>query len=68
VVVICERLEARAMMSIEKLEIQRKVLIQYLESKLEAEDFHGVQDAASDIREIDAMLIVLRLWKAEKHG
>jgi len=56
------------MMSIEKLEIQRKVLIQYLESKLEAEDFHGVQDAASDIREIDAMLIVLRLWKAEKHG
>lgn len=45
---------------IAKLEAQRVVLVDYLKSKLEADDLHGVQDAASDIREIDAQLKVLR--------
>lgn len=35
---------------------QRATLVTYLRMKLEANDMHGVQDAASDIREIDARL------------
>lgn len=38
---------------------QKAQLIDYLKSKIDAEDFHAVQDAASDIREIDAKLEVL---------
>lgn len=41
---------------IEKLEEQRKQLIAYLLSKVSAEDWHAVQDAASDIRELEARL------------
>jgi hypothetical protein len=59
VVVVCGP-EASPMITIEKLEAQRKVLVEQLKSKLEADDLHGVQDAASDIREIDAMLLVLK--------
>jgi hypothetical protein len=39
---------------------RRTVIIADLLSKVEAEDWHGVQDCASDIREIDAQLDVLR--------
>lgn len=35
---------------------QRTTLITYLRMKLDAEDWHGVQDAASDIREIEAKI------------
>ena len=35
---------------------QKTQLIAYLLSKVKANDFHAVQDAASDIREIDAKL------------
>jgi hypothetical protein len=45
---------------VEKLERQRQSLIQYLRAKLEAEDWHACQDAASDIREIEAQFILLR--------
>jgi hypothetical protein len=38
---------------------QRTQLVAYLVSKLKANDLHAVQDAASDIREIDAKLQVL---------
>jgi hypothetical protein len=48
------------MQTIEQLEAQRKMLVEYLKAKLEAGDLHAVQDAASDIREIDAKLEVLR--------
>jgi hypothetical protein len=51
--------------TIEKLQAQRAVLVEYLKSKLEADDLHGVQDAASDIREIDAMLLVLKEAKRD---
>lgn len=34
-------------------------LVAYLHSKLKSEDWHAVQDAASDIREIDAQLSIL---------
>lgn len=33
---------------------------EYLALRLELEDWHGVQDAASDIREIDARIAQLR--------
>jgi hypothetical protein len=46
--------------TIPTLEHARGMLIDYLYSKIAAEDFHAVQDAASDIREIDAKLSVLR--------
>ena len=36
-------------------------MIVYLRHKLEIQDYHGVQDAASDIREIDAKLSVLEM-------
>ena len=42
---------------------QKKHLIIYLESKTTAGDWHAVQDAASDIREINAKLIILRLLR-----
>ncbi len=39
---------------------QRLTLTAYLLSKVKAGDWHAVQDAASDIREIEAKLSVLR--------
>lgn len=39
---------------------QKAQLVAYLQSKLKAEDWHAVQDAASDIRELEAKLEVLR--------
>ncbi len=38
---------------------QREMLIVYLLAKVKAGDFHAVQDAASDIREIHAKLEIL---------
>lgn len=45
---------------IDTLVAQRAVLLTYLRSKLEINDLHAVQDAASDMREIDAKLEILR--------
>ena len=42
------------------LERHRPTLIAYLKMKLEAEDWHGVQDAASDLRDVDSELDGLR--------
>lgn len=42
-----------------QLEHQKSSLISYLLSKVDAEDWHAVQDAASDIREIEAKLEIL---------
>ncbi len=47
-------------LSVEELIEQRRVLVEYLLSRVRASDFHAVQDAASDIREINAKLEVLR--------
>jgi hypothetical protein len=41
---------------IKDLEEWRPILIQYLEQKFKAEDWHGVQDAASDLRDLDCEL------------
>lgn len=45
---------------IPRLERRRKLLIDYLDDQVEHEDWHGVMDAAADLREIDAQLAVLR--------
>ncbi len=51
----------------EQLQAQRVTLIDYLLSKVKSDDFHAVQDAASDIREIDAKLSVLPKELASNH-
>ena len=38
------------------LETARPKLIDYLAMKMEAEDWHGVQDAASDLRDLECEL------------
>jgi len=42
------------------LRAQRLTLLEYLKMKLDADDMHAVQDAASDIRELDAQIAILR--------
>jgi hypothetical protein len=42
-----------------QLKEQKKMLIAYLLSKISTEDWHAVQDAASDIREVNAALKIL---------
>lgn len=42
------------------LEDRKHTLVDYLLSKVGAGDWHAVQDAASDIREIEAQLTFLR--------
>lgn len=43
-----------------KLKGQRESMITYLLLKVNSEDWHGVADAAMDLREIDATMKVLR--------
>lgn len=49
---------------IEELEEQKRALIAYLISKVKAEDWHAVADAAMDLREVEALLKWLREEKA----
>jgi hypothetical protein len=46
-------------MNLAQLTKRRAIIIADLLGKVEAEDWHGVADAAMDLREIDAMLRVL---------
>lgn len=41
-------------MSAEQYASRRKILIDYLRMKIEMQDWHGVADAANDLRELDA--------------
>lgn len=41
------------------LKARRGLMLDYLSLKLDEDDMHGVQDAASDIREIDAKVEAL---------
>ena len=45
--------------SIDQLITRRIKLIEYMKMKIEEEDWHGVQDAGSDLREIDAKLSMI---------
>lgn len=47
-------------MTIAELQEQKTQLVAYLQSKVKAGDWHAVQDAASDIRELDAKIETLR--------
>jgi hypothetical protein len=42
------------------LEVQIEKLVEYIHLKIEQADWHGVSDAANDIRELEAQL---RLYK-----
>lgn len=50
--------------TLEQLEKRRTVIIADMLAKIDAEDWHGSQDCGSDLREIDAMLNLLRAQKA----
>ena len=39
---------------------ERRVHINYLQTKVDNEDWHGVADAANDLREIDQRIEALR--------
>ena len=54
-------------MDTDQLKARRAVLKAWLRSNDDAEDMHGVMDAAADIREIDAQLAVLRDQKPPAH-
>ena len=41
-----------------KLFARRETMIAYLHLKIEEQDWHGVQDAASDLRDLDVELAV----------
>lgn len=38
--------------------MNREIMVAYLELKVAEEDWHGVSDAANDLREMDAVLKV----------
>lgn len=42
-----------------KIKEQKLHLVLYIQSKLAAEDWHAVSDAANDIRELEAQLEIL---------
>lgn len=46
-------------MNLDELRKQREEMIIYLNMKVRAQDWHGVADAAMDLREIDAKLSML---------
>ena len=46
---------------IAELEEQKKLMLDYLKMKLDNEDYHGVEDAASDIRDIEAAIHELEM-------
>lgn len=46
-----------------KLVEQKDALVDYLLMKVKAADWHAVQDAASDIREIESKLELIRSFK-----
>jgi hypothetical protein len=49
-----------ALAAVEELQQRKNNLIAYCRMKLDAGDYHAVQDAASDIRELDAKIELLR--------
>jgi hypothetical protein len=48
--------------TIEVLTEKRKVMREYLLVKMNEEDWHGVMDAAADLREIDVYLKCAKLY------
>lgn len=50
---------------LEALELQKSTILKYAIGELEEGDYHAVQDAASDLRDIDAKIEVLKLVLGE---
>lgn len=50
------------------LEEQIEIMIQYLRLKLQNRDWHGVADAAMDIRELEAKLSLQKQITNEPHS
>lgn len=46
-------------LGLEVLRVRRALYVKYLRDRAEVEDWHGVMDAAADLREIDAALKAL---------
>lgn len=44
---------------LDTLYYRKNLMVEYLKDRVEEEDYHGVQDAASDIREIDTAIGLL---------
>lgn len=44
---------------------RREQLVAYLQTKTKARDWHGVADAAMDLREVDAQLEVMNLARLD---
>ena len=54
-----EKEDSRDVVARNKLLRQRETMIEYLNLKIEVEDWHGVCDAGMDLRELDVRLKVL---------
>jgi hypothetical protein len=60
---LAEALKAEQMKKIDTVESltkRKEVLIEYLRTAIDEADWHACQDSASDIREIEAKLEILR--------
>jgi hypothetical protein len=53
------------MSSLQTLHSFKNRLVEYLKLKVEQEDWHGVSDAANDIREVEAKMAILKEVKEE---
>ena len=52
-----------------KLEVKRTRLHEYIIMKLEEKDYHGIADAAMDLRELDARVKALNeIYTAQSYG
>ena len=51
---------------LKNLQLKRVLLVDYLKLKLEDEDWHGVEDAGSDLRDLDAKIETLQWVLGEK--
>ena len=49
---------------IEALKQEKDVMVNYLRSKINSEDWHAVADAAMDLREIEAKIVIEKKYVA----
>jgi hypothetical protein len=54
-------------MQLEELYKRKKLYISYLLDRVTTSDWHGVQDAASDLREIEVEISYVEKYHNEKH-
>ncbi len=49
-----------------KLEGQHATLVAYLRTKLDQRDWHGVSDAANDLRVLEETIRMERAWRGQR--